>query len=59
MSWTVPLCCLSPKRRKDSGDSQLTIANSLRRALPVTRQKMEWEKVSGYSLGSDLTKARA
>jgi hypothetical protein len=34
-------------------------ASRLRRALPVTRQKMEWEKVSGYSLGSDLTKARA
>ncbi|KAK4686398.1 hypothetical protein P7C73_g3722, partial [Tremellales sp. Uapishka_1] len=32
---------------------------ALRRALPVTRQKMEWEKVGGYSLGSDLTKARA
>ncbi|KAK8869611.1 hypothetical protein IAR55_000178 [Kwoniella newhampshirensis] len=32
---------------------------ALRRALPVTRQKMDWEKVSGYSLGSDLTKARA
>ncbi|WWD16125.1 hypothetical protein CI109_100550 [Kwoniella shandongensis] len=31
---------------------------ALRRALPVTRQKMDWEKVSGYSLGSDLTKAR-
>jgi len=26
--------------------------------LPVTRQKMDWEKVGGYSLGSDLTKAR-
>ncbi|WWC60950.1 uncharacterized protein I303_103527 [Kwoniella dejecticola CBS 10117] len=32
---------------------------ALRRALPVTRQKMDWEKVTGYSLGSDLTKARA
>ncbi|WVQ98917.1 hypothetical protein IAU59_006048 [Kwoniella sp. CBS 9459] len=31
---------------------------ALRRALPVTRQKMDWEKVTGYSLGSDLTKAR-
>ncbi|KAL2428449.1 F-actin-capping protein subunit alpha [Exophiala dermatitidis] len=26
----------------------------LRRQLPVTRQKVEWEKVKGYSLGSDL-----
>ncbi|KAL9616553.1 MAG: hypothetical protein Q9160_008595 [Pyrenula sp. 1 TL-2023] len=26
----------------------------LRRQLPVTRQKVEWEKVSGYRLGSDL-----
>ncbi|WWC89744.1 uncharacterized protein L201_004669 [Kwoniella dendrophila CBS 6074] len=32
---------------------------ALRRALPITRQKMDWEKVGGYSLGSDLTKARA
>ncbi|ORY28269.1 F-actin-capping protein subunit alpha [Naematelia encephala] len=35
------------------------VFRGLRRALPVTRQKMEWEKVSGYTLGSDLTKARA
>jgi capping protein alpha len=31
----------------------------LRRALPVTRQKVDWEKVGGYSLGSDISKARA
>lgn len=27
---------------------------ALRRQLPVTRQKVEWEKVRGYGLGSDL-----
>lgn len=27
----------------------------LRRALPVTRQKMDWAKVAGYRLGRDLT----
>lgn len=27
---------------------------SLRRQLPVTRQKVEWEKVGGYRLGSDI-----
>ena len=44
----------------ETASSYLTnFASRLRRALPVTRQKMEWEKVSGYSLGSDLTKARA
>ena len=26
----------------------------LRRQLPVTRMKMEWEKVRGYGLGGDL-----
>ncbi len=26
----------------------------LRRQLPVTRQKVEWEKLGGYRLGSDL-----
>ncbi|WOO81389.1 F-actin-capping protein subunit alpha [Vanrija pseudolonga] len=31
----------------------------LRRALPVTRQKVDWDKVSGYTLGSDLSKAKA
>ncbi|EJT50686.1 F-actin capping [Trichosporon asahii var. asahii CBS 2479] len=31
---------------------------NLRRALPVTRQKIDWDKVQGYSLGSDLSKAR-
>nr|ODN94991.1 F-actin capping [Cryptococcus depauperatus CBS 7855] len=32
---------------------------ALRRALPVTRQKMDWDKVTGYSLGADLSKARS
>lgn len=27
---------------------------ALRRQLPVTRQKVEWEKVGGYRLGQDL-----
>lgn len=27
---------------------------SLRRQLPVTRQKVEWEKVGGYRLGQDI-----
>lgn len=27
----------------------------LRRQLPITRQKVEWEKVSGYRLGQDIS----
>ena len=27
---------------------------SLRRQLPVTRQKVEWEKIAGYRLGQDI-----
>lgn len=27
---------------------------ALRRQLPVTRQKVEWEKISGYRLGQDI-----
>lgn len=27
----------------------------LRRQLPVTRQKVEWEKVGGYRLGQDIS----
>lgn len=26
----------------------------LRRMLPITRQKVEWEKVGGYRLGQDI-----
>lgn len=31
-----------------------TSFKALRRQLPVTRQKVEWEKIRGYGLGSDL-----
>lgn len=27
---------------------------NLRRQLPITRQKVEWEKVGGYRLGQDI-----
>lgn len=26
----------------------------LRRQLPVTRQKIEWDKITGYRLGQDI-----
>ena len=32
---------------------------SLRRQLPVTRQKVEWEKIGGYRLGQDIGGGRA
>lgn len=32
---------------------------SLRRVLPVTRQKVDWDKVLNYRLGSDLAEAQA
>lgn len=32
---------------------------ALRRQLPVTRQKVEWEKISGYRLGQDIGGGRA
>jgi hypothetical protein len=31
-----------------------TSFKSLRRQLPVTRQKVEWERIRGYTLGGDL-----
>ncbi|TKA79267.1 F-actin-capping protein subunit alpha [Cryomyces minteri] len=31
----------------------------LRRQLPVTRQKVEWEKIAGYRLGQDIGGGRA
>ncbi|KAL8936143.1 MAG: hypothetical protein Q9211_004325, partial [Gyalolechia sp. 1 TL-2023] len=31
----------------------------LRRQLPVTRQKVEWEKVGGYRLGQDIGGGRS
>ncbi len=30
----------------------------LRRQLPVTRQKIEWEKISGYRVSDDLVNGR-
>jgi hypothetical protein len=27
---------------------------SLRRQLPITRQKIEWDKIAGYRLGQDI-----
>ncbi|KAJ9620155.1 hypothetical protein H2203_007920 [Taxawa tesnikishii (nom. ined.)] len=32
---------------------------SLRRQLPVTRQKVEWEKIGGYKLGQDIGGGRS
>ncbi|KAL7009927.1 F-actin-capping protein subunit alpha [Cystobasidiomycetes sp. EMM_F5] len=32
---------------------------SLRRALPITRQKMDWAKVANYKVGKDLTSVKA
>ncbi|KAF2732003.1 F-actin-capping protein-like protein subunit alpha-1 [Polyplosphaeria fusca] len=32
---------------------------ALRRQLPVTRQKIEWEKISGYRLGQDIGGGRS
>jgi len=31
---------------------------SLRRALPLTRQKLDWDKVAGYKLGAELTASK-
>jgi len=31
---------------------------SLRRALPLTKQKLDWEKVVGYKLGAELTASK-
>ena len=30
------------------------IFKGLRRQLPVTRQKVEWDKIAGYRLGQDI-----
>lgn len=32
---------------------------NLRRQLPVTRQKVEWEKISGYRIGQDIGGGRS
>lgn len=37
--------------------SEKTYKN-LRRALPLTRQKMDWDKVLGYRLGAELNSSK-
>jgi len=34
------------------------IFKGLRRALPMTRQKMDWDKVTGYKLGAELSSSK-
>lgn len=34
------------------------VFKGLRRQLPITRQKVEWEKVGGYRLGQDIAGGR-
>jgi capping protein alpha len=31
---------------------------ALRRALPLTRQKLDWDKVVGYRLGAELAASK-
>jgi hypothetical protein len=35
-------------------DIQEETFKSLRRYLPITRQKMDWDKVSGYRMGQEI-----
>ena len=50
---------LSEKRYQEELNRSFTSLSEgafkgLRRQLPVTRQKIEWDKVTGYRLGQDI-----
>ena len=44
---------------KAFGNLSEGVFKSLRRQLPVTRQKVDWEKIGGYRLGQDLGGGRS